>query len=71
MTAVTRFGASRRIVGFLVAIYDRLRRRDFISPPTFNLPLTQEQLGDHLGLISTALSGRCVTRKWSSFAIRS
>jgi hypothetical protein len=34
----------------LLDIHDRLKRRDLISRPTFNLPLTQEQIGDHLGL---------------------
>ena len=29
---------------------DRLRHRDLINRPTFNLPLTQEQIADHLGL---------------------
>jgi CRP/FNR family transcriptional regulator, anaerobic regulatory protein len=56
MTAVTRFDASRRIAGFLVGIYDRLRRRDLIARPTFNLPLTQEQIGDHLGLTMVHIS---------------
>ena len=49
VTALTRFDASERIA-VLVAIYDRLRRRDLIARPTFNLPLTQEQLRDHLGM---------------------
>ena len=34
----------------LLDLHDRLRRRDLISRPSYNLPLTQEQLADHLGL---------------------
>ena len=34
----------------LLSIHDRLRHRGFILRPTFNLPLTQEQIADHLGL---------------------
>ena len=34
----------------LLDIHDRLRHRDLINRPTFNLPLTQEQIADHLGL---------------------
>jgi hypothetical protein len=34
----------------LLDIHDRLKRRDLISRPTFNLPLTQEQIADYLGL---------------------
>ncbi len=34
----------------LLDIHDRLRHRGLINRPTFNLPLTQEQIADHLGL---------------------
>jgi CRP/FNR family transcriptional regulator, anaerobic regulatory protein len=34
----------------LIDLYDRLRRRRLIAPSTFNLHLTQQQIGDHLGL---------------------
>src|SRR5207302_9527438 len=50
MTAITRLDARERIGLFLLDIYDRLRRRELISRPTFNLPLTQEQIADHLGM---------------------
>jgi CRP-like cAMP-binding protein len=50
MTAITRFDARERCALFLLDIYDRLRRRDLISRPTFVLPLTQEQIADHLGM---------------------
>jgi len=50
LTAITRLDARERIGLFLLDIHDRLRRRDLISRPTFNLPLTQEQIADHLGM---------------------
>jgi DNA-binding transcriptional regulator LsrR (DeoR family) len=34
----------------LLDLYDRLRRHGLISRMTYNLPLTQEQMADHLGL---------------------
>jgi CRP/FNR family transcriptional regulator, anaerobic regulatory protein len=56
MTAVIRFDAHGRIAAFLLGMYDRLRRRELISRPTFNLPLTQEQMADHLGLTMVHVS---------------
>jgi CRP/FNR family transcriptional regulator, anaerobic regulatory protein len=50
MTAITRLDAREQLGLFLLDIYDRLRRRELISRPTFNLPLTQEQIADHLGM---------------------
>jgi CRP/FNR family transcriptional regulator, anaerobic regulatory protein len=50
LTAVMRFDARGRICLFLLGIYDRLRRRNLVARPTFNLPLTQEQMADHLGM---------------------
>jgi CRP-like cAMP-binding protein len=50
MTAVLRLDAYERIALLLMDIYDRLRRRDLIARPTFNLPLTQKQIADHLGM---------------------
>lgn len=50
LAAITRFDARERIGLFLLDIHDRLRRRELISRPTFNLPLTQEQIADHLGM---------------------
>jgi CRP-like cAMP-binding protein len=50
LTAITRLDARERIGLFLLDIHDRLRRRELISRPTFNLPLTQEQIADHLGM---------------------
>lgn len=45
-----RLDAMTRICVLLLDIHDRLRRRNLINRPTFNLPLTQEQIADHLGL---------------------
>jgi hypothetical protein len=50
LTAITRFDARERCALFLLDLHDRLRRRDLIARPTFNLPLTQEQIADHLGM---------------------
>lgn len=48
--AIGRLDARTRLCLLLLDIYERLRRRDLINRPTYNLPLTQEQLADHLGL---------------------
>ena len=48
--ALGRLDAQARIAMLLLDICDRLRRRDLISRPTYNMPLTQEQIADHLGL---------------------
>lgn len=48
--AIGRLDAQARLCLFLADIYDRLRHRDLINRPTFALPLTQEQIADHLGL---------------------
>ena len=50
LTAISRLDARERIGLFLLDIHDRLRRRELIERPTFNLPLTQEQIADHLGM---------------------
>jgi CRP/FNR family transcriptional regulator, anaerobic regulatory protein len=48
--SIGRLDAHARICVLLLDIYDRLRGRGLINRATFNLPLTQEQLADHLGL---------------------
>jgi len=48
--SIARCDARERIAAFFLDIYDRLRRRELITGNSFNLPLTQEQMGDHLGL---------------------
>jgi CRP-like cAMP-binding protein len=50
LTAISQLDARERIGLFLLDIHDRLRRRELIVRPTFNLPLTQEQIADHLGM---------------------
>jgi len=49
-STIARCDARERLASFLLDIFDRLRHRQLISGYTFNLPLTQEQIGDHLGL---------------------
>ena len=48
--SIGRLDAYARICVLLLDIHDRLRHRGLINLPTFNLPLTQQQIGDHLGL---------------------
>ena len=50
IAALARRDARERMSQFLLSVHDRLRRRDLINRPTFNLWLTQEEIGDHLGL---------------------
>ena len=50
LAMVARMHARERLIGMLLDIHDRLRRRELIARPTFNLPLTQEQIADYLGL---------------------
>ena len=47
---IGRLDARGRLAALLLDVHDRLRRRELISRPSFNLPLTQEQIADHLGL---------------------
>lgn len=56
LVEVTRFDARGRIAALLLSVYERLRRRELIARPTFNLPLTQEQLADHLGITMVHVS---------------
>lgn len=53
---LARFDARERICTFVLGIYDRLRRAELITRPTFNLPLTQEQMADHLGVTMVHVS---------------
>jgi CRP/FNR family transcriptional regulator len=48
--SIGRLDAHARLCVLLLDIHDRLRHRGLINRPTFNLPLTQEQIADHLGL---------------------
>jgi CRP-like cAMP-binding protein len=47
---IARLEAPERVAAMLVDLYDRLRRRRLIARSTFNLHLTQQQIGDYLGL---------------------
>jgi CRP/FNR family transcriptional regulator, anaerobic regulatory protein len=49
-TTVMRMEAKERMAAFILGLYQRLRRHGLINGLSFNLPLTQEQIGDHLGL---------------------
>ena len=48
--ALSRRDAHERLALMLTDLYDRLSRRDLISSSSYALPLTQQQIGDHLGL---------------------
>jgi len=48
--SIGRLDAHARICVLLLDLHDRLRRRGLIAQPIYSLPLTQEQLADHLGL---------------------
>jgi CRP-like cAMP-binding protein len=54
--ALSRLNARSRVAGFLIGVYDRLRHADLIDRPTFNLYLSQDQIGDHLGITTVHVS---------------
>ena len=56
IVGLTRLDAHARISAFLVGIYDRLRQSELVGRPTFVLPLTQDQIADHLGLTMVHVS---------------
>ena len=47
---IARLDAAERLAAMLIDLYDRLRRRRLIARSTYNLHMTQQQIGDHLGL---------------------
>src|SRR6516164_2190257 len=47
---IARLDAPERVAAMLIDLYDRLRRRRLIARSSYNLHLTQQQIGDHLGL---------------------
>jgi CRP/FNR family transcriptional regulator, anaerobic regulatory protein len=47
---IARLDAAERVAAMLIDLYDRLRRRRLVARSTYNLHLTQQQIGDHLGL---------------------
>lgn len=50
LLTVGRLLGRSRMAAFLLHLYDRLKVNDPDHPPVFELPLTQEQIGDVLGL---------------------
>ncbi len=48
--ALARRDAHERLALMLVDLYDRLCERGLVTGPSYPLPLTQQQIGDHLGL---------------------
>ena len=51
MTArIARLEAPERVAAMLIDLHDRLRRRRLIARASYNLYLTQQQIGDYLGL---------------------
>lgn len=54
--AVCRLEARERIAALLLDVHDRLRRHGLINTLSFNLPLTQEEIADHLGLTMVHVS---------------
>jgi CRP-like cAMP-binding protein len=56
ISALSRMDAYERIASFILNTYDRLRRAQLITRPTFVLHLTQDQIGDHLGLTTVHVS---------------
>jgi CRP-like cAMP-binding protein len=47
---LARFSARERLAAMLLDLHDRLRRVNMATAASFNLPLTQQQMADHLGL---------------------
>src|SRR5262249_32721028 len=47
---IGRLDAEARIAALVLSIHDRLRQRGLTNHLSFNLPMTQEQIADHLGL---------------------
>ena len=50
LTAISHFDARGRLAAMLLDLYTQLRRRKLISGSTYNLPLTQAEIGNYLGL---------------------
>jgi CRP/FNR family transcriptional regulator, anaerobic regulatory protein len=49
-TKLARGCAEERMTGFLLHLCERLRHRRLVTGSSFRLPLTQQEIGDHLGL---------------------
>lgn len=48
--SLVRFNAQERLAEMLVDLHERLRHRELVAHGSFNLPMTQQQVADHLGL---------------------
>lgn len=57
--ALSRLDARERLADFIIGMYDRLRRAGLIGRATFNFPLTQDQIADHLGMTTVHVSRTC------------
>jgi len=53
---IARLEALERIGAMLIDLYDRQRRRRLIARSSYNLHLTQQQIGDHLGLTNARVN---------------
>lgn len=54
-----RLDAEARIAALCLDIHDRLRQRGLADTSSFELPLTQEQIADHLGLTLVHVNRTC------------
>ena len=50
LAAIAAFDARGKLGMMVLDFYKRLRTRKLISAPTYNMPLTQQHIGDYLGL---------------------
>jgi CRP-like cAMP-binding protein len=50
LAAISCLDASGRLAMMLLDFYTRLRRKELVTGSTYNLPLTQVQIGNYLGL---------------------
>jgi CRP-like cAMP-binding protein len=56
LTSISSLGARGRVATMLLDVYTRLRRRRLITGFTYNLPLTQVQIGNYLGLTTVHIN---------------
>ena len=63
IASVGRSNAAERLAAFLLHIFDRLRVMNPAQGPAFSMPLTQEQIGDVIGL--TAIHTNRIFREFA------
>jgi CRP-like cAMP-binding protein len=56
LAAISCLDARGRLATMLLDFYKRLRRRKLISAPIYNLPLTQVEIGNYLGLTAAHIN---------------